>query len=295
LKKAKTKKNKKQKTKTKTKSIKHFQHQKLQLIFPCFWKMKYSIKKGTTKSFHNPDDSHNDTESPSSEFTEIRMGMWDFAQCDPKRCSGRKLCRLKVIEEFRVGQKFRGVILTPSGTRVISPADKDIVRQGGLAVVDCSWAELDKVPFAKLPKGNERLLPFLVAANTVNYGKPYKLNCAEALIAGLLICGFRADAEKIMSKFSYGDEFYRLNEALWDIYAGCEDGEQVLKAQNEYLKRVDEEDAAMRKIDPLKAALNEDEEESNGSSSGCEHDDSLESNFEEDCQRLTDAFGNWIV
>ena len=38
---------------------------------------------------------------------------WDFAQCDPKRCSGRKLCRLHVIEEFRVGQKFRGIILTP--------------------------------------------------------------------------------------------------------------------------------------------------------------------------------------
>lgn len=246
-------------------------------------------KKGSPKSFHHHDDSEPECPYSPSDVTEIRMGMWDFAQCDPKRCSGRKLCRLKVIEEFRVGHKFRGVILTPSGTRVISPADKDIVKQGGLAVVDCSWAELDKVPFAKLPKGNERLLPFLVAANTVNYGKPYKLNCAEALIAGLLICGFREDAEKIMSKFSYGDEFYRLNEALWDIYAACEDGEQVLKAQNEYLKKIDEEDAAMRKIDPLEAALNDEDHNS-------EYDEELEeSDFEEETERLTDAFGNWIV
>ena len=260
-------------------------------LFPLVVRMKNS-KKGLPKSHSYIDsDTESPSVSPSDDATEIRLGMWDFAQCDPKRCSGRKLCRLKVIEEFRVGQKFRGIILTPSGTRVISPADKEIVKQGGLAVVDCSWAELDKVPFAKLPKGNERLLPFLVAANTVNYGKPYKLNCAEALIAGLLICGFRSDAEKVMAKFSYGDEFYRLNEGLWDIYARCEDGEQVLKAQNEYLKKIDEEDAAMRKIDPLAAALNSSEDEN---STDDEDDDENGSECEE-TTRLTDAFGNWIV
>ena len=252
--------------------------------------MKNNFKR-STKGNHrdcdhsekNHDDEHENSDSDSCTFqsTEIRMGMWDFAQCDPKRCSGRKLCRLKVIDEFRVGHKFRGIILTPSGTRVISPADKDIVKQGGLAVVDCSWAELDKVPFAKLPKGNERLLPFLVAANTVNYGKPYKLNCAEALIAGLLICGYPQDAQILMEKFSYGKEFYRLNEALWKIYSECADGEQVLKAQNEYLKRIDEEDAEMRKIDPLKLLASE--------SDSISESDLVES------ERLTDAFGNWIV
>ena len=249
--------------------------------------MKKSKKGSSRRSFDDSDiDSDNDP-STASTATEIRMGMWDFAQCDPKRCSGRKLCRLHVIEEFRVGQKFRGIILTPSGTRVISPADRDIVKQGGLAVVDCSWAELDKVPFAKLPKGNERLLPFLVAANTVNYGKPYKLNCAEALIAGLLICGYPDDAQKLMDKFSYGEEFYRLNEALWEIYSKCEDGEQVIKAQNEYLKRIDEEDAAMRQIDPLEQVLHN---ESDSSES-----DESEYSENEETERLTDAFGNWIV
>lgn len=212
---------------------------------------------------------------------DIKLGMWDFAQCDPKRCSGRKLCRIKMIEEFRVGQKFRGIILSPSGTRVISPADREIVQQGGLAVVDCSWAELDKVPFSKLPHGNERLLPFLVAANTVNYGKPYKLNCAEALIAGLLICGFAEDAHKIMSKFSYGDEFYRLNEGLWGLYAACRDGEEVLKVQAAYLAKIDEEDAKMRQIDPLEAALHSD--------SDCD-----EESGNDEIERKTDAFGNWI-
>lgn len=245
------------------------------------------------KSSFEEDIDYCAVESDESEHEKIiskcetKLGMWDFAQCDPKRCSGRKLCRIKMIEEFRVGHKFRGVILTPSGTRVISPADREIVQQGGLAVVDCSWAELDKVPFSKLPRGNERLLPFLVAANTVNYGKPYKLNCAEALIAGLLICGFPEDARKIMAKFSYGDEFYRLNEGLWDAYAACKDGEEVLKVQQSYLKKIDEEDALMRQIDPLERALHV----SSSDEEAYEYEAELE---EEQSVRKTDAFGNWI-
>lgn len=211
-----------------------------------------------------------------------KLGMWDFAQCDPKRCSGRKLCRLKMIDEFRVNQKFRGIILTPSGSRVISPADRDVMIQSGLAVVDCSWAELEKVPFNRLPKGNERLLPFLVAANTVNYGKPYKLNCAEAFIAGLLICGLTEDAEAIMAKFSYGEEFYRLNAELFDLYRKCANGEEVIAAQNAYLKRIEEEDERARRAKMLVLEQSYDDEAEDETASDDEQ------------ERPTDAFGNYI-
>ena len=218
----------------------------------------------------------------STSTLSTKLGMWDFAQCDPKRCSGRKLCRLKMIEEFKVNQKFRGIILTPSGTRVVSPADREVMIVAGLAVVDCSWAELEKVPFNKLPKGNERLLPFLVAANTVNYGKPYKLNCAEAFIAGLLICGLKADAQAIMSKFSYGEEFYRLNAELFELYAQCTNGEEVIAVQNAYLKRIEEEDERARQAKQRMLEQTYDEESE------------YESEFEEEEDRPTDAFGNYI-
>ena len=58
---------------------------------------------------HNPE--HDDEENVVVKSS-VRLGMWDFAQCDPKRCSGRRLCRLKVIDEFKLSTRFKGIILT---------------------------------------------------------------------------------------------------------------------------------------------------------------------------------------
>lgn len=81
----------------------------------------------------------------------------DFDHCDPKRCSGKKLARQGLIKDLKVGSRFRGIVLSPKGTQVVSPSDRDTILAGGLAVVECSWARLDDVPFGKIASPHERL------------------------------------------------------------------------------------------------------------------------------------------
>lgn len=44
--------------------------------------------------------------------------------------------------------------------------DRDIVLASGLAVVECSWARLDEVPWAKIRSPNERLRESLTLSLT---------------------------------------------------------------------------------------------------------------------------------
>jgi pre-rRNA-processing protein TSR3 len=83
----------------------------------------------------------------------------------------------------------------------VSPADKGTLETQGAAVVECSWARLDEIPMSRIGGRCERLctfisvckrlilVPYLVATNPVNYGKPWRLNCVEALAAAFCICG----------------------------------------------------------------------------------------------------------
>ena len=50
----------------------------------------------------------------------------------------------------------------PKGTMPVSPSDRDIVAANGLAVVECSWARLDDVPFNKIASPHERLCTHLL-------------------------------------------------------------------------------------------------------------------------------------
>jgi len=126
---------------------------------------------------------------------------------------------------------FRGVILSPQGVGPISPSDAYQIMSHGLSVIDCSWALTGGLPYAKM-KGIPRLLPYLVAANPVNYGKPEKLSCAEAIAAALWIVGLPSEADKVMAQFGgWGQEFLRINRSFLEAYAAAGDAPGVEREQ----------------------------------------------------------------
>ncbi|KAJ8607581.1 hypothetical protein MRB53_040212 [Persea americana] len=171
----------------------------------------------------------------------FKAAAWDLNHCDAKRCSGKRLMRLGLMRELHIGQKHPGVVVSPKAKTLVSPADRGICEQYGAAVVEASWKRIDEVPFSRLGGPNSRLLPYLIAANPTNYGKPWRLNCVEALAACFFICGHPEWAGEILSTFSYGEAFLSINEAPLNKYAACKDEEEVKKAETDWLAQIENE------------------------------------------------------
>ncbi|XP_050943161.1 uncharacterized protein LOC103494403 isoform X1 [Cucumis melo] len=199
----------------------------------------------------------------------IQLAMWDFGQCDAKRCTGRKLARFGLLKDLRVNSGFGGIVLSPVGVNCVSKEDHSLLKQKGLAVVDCSWARLGDVPFVKLRCAAPRLLPWLVAANPVNYGRPCELSCVEALAAALIICGEGETADLLLSKFKWGHAFLSVNRELLKQYSACENSADIISVQNAWLsqqRQVPKEPHNVEGAD--KSSVSEHDEDSDDSEDG---------------------------
>jgi pre-rRNA-processing protein TSR3 len=158
-------------------------------------------------------------------------------QCNKKRCSGARLLKLKIAKKIEINQIKKSIVLSPFTTTALSPADRPLALKYGVTTIDGSWKQIHSSD-PSFNRGTPRALPFLIAANPVNYGKPTKLNCAEALAATLWILGEREAAEKLMFPFNYGTAFFEINYERLEGYSKCENSTQVIELQNKMLSDI---------------------------------------------------------
>jgi pre-rRNA-processing protein TSR3 len=158
---------------------------------------------------------------------------------DPEKCSARKLARFDLVTLHRSTRTVPpGIVLNPFADHALAPADS-AARQTGdgtadrLVALDCSWETAEREAFDL--DGVHRSLPFLVAANPINYGTAFQLSTVEALAGALVILGEREEAEELLSKFTWGHTFLELNEEPLGRYADCGDSSEVLAVQDDYL------------------------------------------------------------
>lgn len=181
--------------------------------------------------------SDSDTPTVAKPKKRVRqVVLFEYKHNDPKRDTGMKLARQGLVRSMRPGDPFKGIVLSAEGRSVLSPKDAALISSAGIAVVNCSWNRLNEI--TNVPGGNisrHRKLPFVVAANPINYGKAFKLSSAEALAAGLAIAGFEEEAIKLTEKFSWHTEFWKLNGYLIAEYNACGSSAEVIAAQEKYL------------------------------------------------------------
>jgi pre-rRNA-processing protein TSR3 len=155
---------------------------------------------------------------------------------DPEKCTARKLARFDLATLHRSARAVPpGIVLDPFADRAFSPADREdgTGPAGRLVALDCSWETAREEAFDL--EGSHRSLPFLVAANPVNHGTPFRLTTVEAFAGALAILGERGQAGRLLGKFTWGHTFLELNGEPLRRYAACADSSEVVAVQDEYL------------------------------------------------------------
>jgi len=157
-------------------------------------------------------------------------------QCDPKKCTALKLKRFgfaRIVYNLR-NLPRRILLLNPLSKKALSPADRGLALAKGLAALDCSWAQKEILVKTSSWTGS-RCLPYLIAANPVNYGKPTKLSTIEALAAALYILGFKNLAKEMLSIYNWGLNFISLNLKFLEAYAEAKDSWEEVQIQQGFI------------------------------------------------------------
>lgn len=175
----------------------------------------------------------------------FRLYILNERHCAPRACTGLKLVRKGLASEIITAPKnLTLLLLSPFSEKVLSKKDVKYAKKGIMAI-DCSWNRIrgrkmgtDK-PDSRLVKIFDeigpisRALPYLVAANPTNFGRPTILSTAESLAAAAYILGEKEQARRLMGVFNWGHSFLELNHELLEAYSDAGGTGEVLKIQEE--------------------------------------------------------------
>ncbi len=179
----------------------------------------------------------------------LRLYVFYTRQDDPKKNTAVKLHKLgKITLTTRLSAVPKNsVLLNPFCQKALSIEDLPLIQTKGLVAFDCSWAQAQQF-FGRQEAGSSprrprwrfvhRILPYLIAANSINYGKPCKLSTAEALAAALYILGFKEAARFLLDGFKWGESFFQLNGALLEAYSAASSSKEIVAIQNAYLENL---------------------------------------------------------
>jgi pre-rRNA-processing protein TSR3 len=155
---------------------------------------------------------------------------------DPSKCTAEKMMRMGYAYRLPPGRIPRhAVVLDPYSRIRLSPEDRRAAEKWGIVVVDASWRRLEQGFFIRAAgRGRHRSLPYLVAANPVNYGVPRVLSSLEAAMAALYILGFKQDALRLAGLYKWAPHFLELNQEPLEAYSKASSSLEVAELETLY-------------------------------------------------------------
>jgi pre-rRNA-processing protein TSR3 len=167
----------------------------------------------------------------------MKLIVYHANEDDPKKCSAKKLAKFGFVKlETNINKIPKNtILLNPFAEKSLSKEDLEIAEKHGILAIDCSWKNAEN-SFNYLDERNHsRALPFVIAANPVNYGKPFKLTTLEAFASALYILGEIEKAKEILNLYKWGPHFLELNKEPLEDYRIAKDSEEVIESMKQYI------------------------------------------------------------
>ena len=167
----------------------------------------------------------------------MKLLVYHANEDDPKKCSAKKLHKFGFVKlETNIRKMPKdAILLNPFAEKSFSKEDLDIAEKNGIITIDCSWKNAEN-SFNYLDKRcKSRALPFVIAANPVNYGKPFKLTTLEAFAASLYILVKQDRSRELLNLYKWGPHFLELNKEPLEEYRVAKNSTEIIQIMKQYL------------------------------------------------------------